>query len=170
MHPSTIYHSHYQYVFLSMTSRDSMLVPAPTCSLGSSNICIFASPLFPPFPTSRGIHAWIEGGSIEEFVCLISMEGRWSLKRFAIPNLRMIIHSWKIESGDRMENIERFILIEFLSIFFFFFEIISLLDVTNTKNDNLMNILFSEIQTRVYNRIVNSKLKKSTTLWTIYNS
>lgn len=121
VHPSTIYHSRYQYVFLSMTSRDSMLVPAPTCSLGSSNICIFASPLFPPFPTSRGIHAWIEGGSIEEFVCLISMEGRWSLKRFAIPNLRMIIHSWKIESGDRMENIERFILIEFLSIFFFFF-------------------------------------------------
>lgn len=93
VHPSTIYHSRYQYVFLSMTSRDSMLVPAPTCSLGSSNICIFASPLFPPFPTSRGIHAWIEGGSIEEFVCLISMEGRWSLKRFAIPNLRMIIHS-----------------------------------------------------------------------------
>lgn len=121
-----------QYVFLSMTSRDSMLVPAPTCSLGSSNLCIFASPLFPPFPTSRGIrNAWIEGGSIEEFECVWSRwreDGVWRGSLFptcAYDNTLVKDRVWR--QNGKMGKIY-FNWISFN--FFFFFEITSILDVT----------------------------------------
>lgn len=90
-YPSTIYHSRYPICFL---KYDFAWLDARSCAhmftrqFKYLHICIATVPTVSHIPRDPQRVDW-RGIDRRVRMCLISMEGRWSLKRFAIPNLRV---------------------------------------------------------------------------------